>query len=179
MSRIARVPGFPGGIRVLVTPGFFGVPGIEEVRGLGCGFPLTQGVQVPRDGVEHRVDVRLGRVRGIVTGQADGLVDRGDGRNLRIEEQLPHGDTEYRAFHGRKTTECPVLHQVAGDRVIDAVELAGRPLDDRAGVLRDWGDVGLRKPGQFDPVIHDGDGVDVAGFRLEEDVDGPTACAEP
>src|SRR5699024_4790678 len=111
----------------------------------------------------------------VLAGQLDTLHDGGGAVDLRVEEDLPDADAQDGAVDGRQTVQLPRLREVALDRLVDRVELLGGTRDDVAGVGGDGGDAVHVDACQLDAVLHDGDGVDVAGLRLEEDVDGASA----
>ena len=109
-----------------------------------------------------------------IEGQFDALDDGGRTVDLVVEEDLPHADAQDGAVDGGQAVKLPVLGEVALDGLVDGVELLGGAGDDVAGVGGDGGDAFVETR-EFDAVLDDGDGVDVAGLRLEEDVDGAAA----
>ena len=127
------------------------------------------------DVIQHRVDVGRGLVIGVLLGKLYAFDERSRVGNIRVEEDFPYRYAHDRAVNSRDALEGPFAGKVAGDGVIDSVQLFSCAADDLAGVLSDRRHTIFRIAGKLDAVLHDCYRINIARLCLEEDICGSAA----
>ena len=154
-----------------VTDGRARATGRAEPDGLADSAGVAGAFELGRDLAEHAVHEPPGVLGRELLRGADGLVDRGAGRDVAGEDQLEGGDPQDRPVDRGHPVDPPSLRDRA-DGAVDLLEVLGRPLDELAGVGRDLAAGRL-------PRGEHGGAVGVGHVRLVQDVEGEAPGLAP